>query len=116
MAYWVAHWAHTTALFTAAERGILISLTEAYWTNGDLPADEAVLARVARVTPEEWSSAKANVLSLFEITEGGRLRNDHIDREREQARLRSKGSREDGERGATKRWGEKSNVIKLPKR
>jgi uncharacterized protein YdaU (DUF1376 family) len=106
MPYYVAHWAHEAAEFTLAERGALIALVERYWTAGSLPTDDAVLARIARATQEEWLAVKKNVLSLFDV-EGDRLENTHLDKQRaysHEAGAKAASSGSEGGRSTARRW------------
>lgn len=42
-----------------------LRLIRSYWENGRLPDDELKLARIARMTPNRWTKARANIKEFF---------------------------------------------------
>jgi uncharacterized protein YdaU (DUF1376 family) len=63
--YWGDYWADTVHL-TASEHGAYLNLIGQYWVRGGaLPADDRVLCRLARMTPQEWRRHKDAVLAYF---------------------------------------------------
>jgi uncharacterized protein YdaU (DUF1376 family) len=98
--HYVANWPHDTEHLNATARGCLIDLLGRYWTDGDLPYDEAKLARYAHATPEEWRSVSEAVIGMFVVV-GDRLHHRGLDKEREHAEGvsggRSKGGKASGE-------------------
>jgi uncharacterized protein YdaU (DUF1376 family) len=60
----------TTSGMGTEQTGALILLLCRAWLNderGVLPADDALLAEVAKLTPERWQAIKHRVLSKFEF-------------------------------------------------
>ena len=54
-----------TYFLTRAQDGSYRMLIDEYWMRGGLPNDETVLARIARMTPEEWTSERHIFIALF---------------------------------------------------
>lgn len=85
--YWADYLADTSHL-NAAEHGAYLMLIAHYWTTGKpLPNDDRLLARIARMQPDEWSNAKALLGQFFTIDEA-EWRHGRIDHEIAEARAR----------------------------
>jgi uncharacterized protein YdaU (DUF1376 family) len=54
-----------TGHLNAAEHGAYLMLIMHYWQNGTLPADERLLARLARMTKDEWAESRDVLAMLF---------------------------------------------------
>jgi uncharacterized protein YdaU (DUF1376 family) len=67
---------------TLIEHGAYVLLICRYWKDGGLPADERMIARYSRMTPEQWAESR-DVLAAF-FDEG--WRHNRIDRELQKAR------------------------------
>ena len=61
----VADYLRDTRRLTAAEHGAYLLLIMEYWTVGNLPTDDASLARIACMLPSEWKKAKATIAAFF---------------------------------------------------
>lgn len=87
-------------------RGIYRELLDAQWDLGSIPADQARLQEMVRATTGEWRRAWPYVQPKFELSDDGRLRNEHL----EDLRKRQIGLHERRSAGAAmtnkKRWGE----------
>jgi uncharacterized protein YdaU (DUF1376 family) len=68
---------------TALERGVFITLISAQWLDGPLPNDPPFLARVCKLTDEEFADAWKMVGRKFHEIDGDRLANPRLERERE---------------------------------
>lgn len=66
MPLYIADYLADTGHLTAAEHGAYLLLIMHYWRTGSLPADEARLARIARMNPDEWAVAMPSIASFFE--------------------------------------------------
>lgn len=66
MPLYVADYLADTAHLSAAEHGAYLLLIMHYWQHDGLPDDPKRLARIARMTPEEWSNAQAMLADFFE--------------------------------------------------
>lgn len=66
MPFYVADYLADTGNFRAAESGAYMHLIMHYWRRGGLPDDDRQLSVIARMTPEEWASAKALIEPLFQ--------------------------------------------------
>ena len=63
--YWSDFKADTEHL-GALETGAYMMLIGHYWNTGSLPNDDIKLARIARMTPEEWAIAKSTIAEFFQ--------------------------------------------------
>lgn len=54
-----------TGHLNAAEHGAYLMLIMHYWQNGSLPADERLLARLARMSKAEWEESRDVLAMLF---------------------------------------------------
>jgi uncharacterized protein YdaU (DUF1376 family) len=79
-----------------------------------LPNDDAVLARLARLTPAEWSEAKAGVLSPFVLGADNRWHQKRLRKEFETAKAKSKKRAAAGAAGANARWRSDAIAMRLP--
>lgn len=77
---------------------------------GSLPADDAVLARWARLTPQRWSECKPRVLSCFEQRSDGRWHQKRM--ASEFLRLMDQRSKRSmaGKKGAKNKWTKDGNA------
>lgn len=81
MPFFVGDYLADTAHLSAIEHGGYLMLIMNYWQRGGpLPADDRKLARIARMTDDEWRDARENIAEFFE-DEGGEWRHPRIDRE-----------------------------------
>jgi uncharacterized protein YdaU (DUF1376 family) len=54
-----------TRHLTAEQHGGYLLLLMEYWTKGCLPDDDALLARIASMTPKQWRRSRPTIQSLF---------------------------------------------------
>lgn len=54
-----------TGYLTAAEHGAYMLLIMTYWRDGGLPDDERLIARIARMSKEEWAESRDVLASFF---------------------------------------------------
>lgn len=55
-----------TGHLTVTEHGAYMLLIMAYWQRGGLPEDERMIARMARMTPDQWAESRDVLADLFE--------------------------------------------------
>lgn len=72
---WLMHYPKDFSLetshFNSEELGAYVRLRDHYFANnGSLPEDEVVLARIARISDEQWPNVRAMLLTLFKIENG----------------------------------------------
>lgn len=61
----VADYLRDTRRLTAAQHGAYLLLIMEYWTVGNLPMDDASLARIACMLPNEWKRERATIAAFF---------------------------------------------------
>jgi uncharacterized protein YdaU (DUF1376 family) len=64
MPFYPGDFVSDTTHLSTDEVGAYVLLICHYWTNGGLPKDAERLARIARMTPEQWE-CKSSVISAF---------------------------------------------------
>lgn len=65
MPLYVADYLADTAHLNAAQSGAYLHLIMHYWQTGNLPDDDAALARIARMTGGEWKKARPIIAPFF---------------------------------------------------
>ncbi len=66
MPLYIADFLVDTTHLNAAETGAYLLLIMRYWVDGCLPKDDRKLARIARMTPSQWSKAKVGLKLFFD--------------------------------------------------
>jgi uncharacterized protein YdaU (DUF1376 family) len=61
----IADYLSDTGHLTAAEHGAYLLLIMHYWQNGSLPENERVIARIAKLSPEQWDESRDILAILF---------------------------------------------------
>ena len=61
----IADYLADTGHLTVAEHGAYMLLIMAYWQRGGLPTDERMIARMARMTPDQWAESRDVLADLF---------------------------------------------------
>lgn len=77
MPWYVADFVADTLHLSAAEIGAYMLLIGHYWQRGGLPADDGSLARICRLSPEEWRGSRDVLAALF----SGGWRHKRVDEE-----------------------------------
>lgn len=54
-----------TGHLTATEHGAYLLLIMHYWKNGRLPENERVIARIAKLSPDQWEESRDMLAMLF---------------------------------------------------
>lgn len=54
-----------TGHLTATEHGAYLLLIMHYWQNGCLPENERIIARIAKLSPEQWEESRDMLAMLF---------------------------------------------------
>lgn len=62
----IADYLADTGHLTVTEHGAYMLLIMAYWQRGGLPEDERMIARMARMTPDQWAESRDVLADLFE--------------------------------------------------
>jgi uncharacterized protein YdaU (DUF1376 family) len=61
----IADYLRDTRRLTAAQHGAYLLLIMEYWVVGNLPGDDAALARIACMLPSEWKKERSTIASFF---------------------------------------------------
>ncbi|ACI55715.1 protein of unknown function DUF1376 [Rhizobium leguminosarum bv. trifolii WSM2304] len=77
----IADYLADTGHLTATEHGAYLLLIMHYWQNGALPENERVIARIAKLSPEQWEESRDMLAMLF----GPGWKHKRIDAELEKA-------------------------------
>lgn len=65
MPLYIADYLADTGHLNAAEHGAYLMLIMHYWQKGSLPSDERLLARIGRMTPDQWAESRDVLAMLF---------------------------------------------------
>lgn len=113
MKLYIADYHGDTTHLTALEHGVYLLLVMAMWRGGGkLPADDAKLSRVAKVTAREWASLKPTILAFFK-RRGGVLTHKRVTRELAHYETVSEKRREASNKGVSEKRN-KNSVKSLP--
>ena|GEM_PF-901481 len=85
MPLYIGDYLGATARLTTEQHGAYLLLLMDYWRNGAPPANDAVLAQIARLDRPGWRRHKAAVLGFFTVAEG-RLVHRRLEEELARAR------------------------------
>jgi uncharacterized protein YdaU (DUF1376 family) len=103
MPLYVSDYLADTSHLSTVEHGAYLLLIMTYWQRAEaLPDDDKKLARIARMTPTEWSEARAEIADLFDIAEGS-WRHSRIEQELGRARAKLEAARNAGKASAQRR-------------
>jgi uncharacterized protein YdaU (DUF1376 family) len=92
-----------TMHLTTFQHGIYLLLIMHYFKRGELPNDDAALARIAKISVPQWRRQSAPAMALFS-RQDGHFVHRRIDAERERARNVSEVKQAAGKQGASSRW------------
>lgn len=103
MPLYVSDYLGDTAHLTTLEHGTyLLLLMHAWKKDGELPAGDDRLRRIARLSPDEWEDVRDSVLEFF-YPDGETLRNNRLDAELERAHARVEAASRAGKASAKAR-------------
>jgi uncharacterized protein YdaU (DUF1376 family) len=66
MPFYVADYLADTGHLSTLEHGAYMLLIMHYWQHRELPTDDAKLARISRMTPDEWGAVRPTLVDLFD--------------------------------------------------
>lgn len=112
MPFYVGDYLADTTHLTTTEHGAYLLLLATMWrAGGSLPADDAKLARFARLTPAQWARIKGTILTFFSM-EDGQITQGRLSREMERHSKAVKQRRDSGSLGGIAK-ALKNNVVPL---
>ena len=106
--FWADFFADTEHLSEDAAKAHLFLIGHAWIRGARLPDDDAVLARLSRLSPRRWAAIKSDVLLLWAKQEDGRLSQKRMAKEFENVRARVEKNRENGSKGGRPKTDEKT--------
>lgn len=92
-----------TQRLTTEQHGAYFLLLLDYWTNGPMPADDAVLCSISRLKMARFRKHKKALLSFFTVVDG-ELRHKRADAEKARAIQNAKRNSEKAKHAAEVRW------------
>ena len=105
MQLYVADYLADTSHLSTLEHGVYLLLIMNYWQRGGpLPAADDKVARIARISTEEWLTVKDNILPFF-TEQGGQLVHRRIERDLEAVLDKCEKAAASGRSSAAKRYG-----------
>ena len=105
MQLYVADYLADTSHLSTVEHGAYLLLIMNYWQRGKpLPAADDKIARIARMTVEEWLEIKSTIMEFF-VERDGMLCHKRIDRDLQYVAEKSEQASAAGRSSAAKRWG-----------
>jgi uncharacterized protein YdaU (DUF1376 family) len=99
MPLYVGDYLADTGHLTTLEHGAYLLLIMTYWRKGGLPDDDAQLARIVRMTADEWFNVRSTIVQLF----SNGWRHKRIDAELERSVEKAKKASFAGKRSAEAR-------------
>ncbi len=70
-AFYPGDWVTETARMSPLARAAHIDLLSAVWTGGPVPDDDAMLARCARLSGDEWARVRCELLNIWKVSDDG---------------------------------------------
>ena len=111
MPIYIGDYLTATSHLSTTGHGAYLLLIFHYWTTKkELPQDDKRLARIARLSLDEWMEIKPEILDFFIPTATG-WEHKRIESEMDKARKFSRNRKESGRKGAEKRWGKGPKVV-----
>ncbi len=114
MPLWIADYLADTTHLTCEQHGAYFLLLMTYWRRGGhMPADNACLAAITKLSPQKWRTMRV-VMEKFFREDGGQWKNKRADAEILKASKLKKDKAAAGKKGAEKRWSGHSSAIDQP--
>jgi uncharacterized protein YdaU (DUF1376 family) len=114
MPLYVADYLADAAHLSTLGHGAYLLLIMTYWQRGSaLPADDRKLARIARVSPEEWDDIRDDIEEFFTEIDG-QWTHKRIDAELGSVKAKTEQARAAGKASAERRSNSKSTTVQRP--
>lgn len=102
MPLYIGSYQKNTSRLSTEQHGAYLLLLMDYWISGPPPDDDAVLARITKLSPEAWAATRPILAGYFRIAQG-RWRQSRADIERERAQAMVDKAKRAGRASAQKR-------------
>jgi uncharacterized protein YdaU (DUF1376 family) len=103
MPLYVADYLADTAYLTTEQHGAYLLMLMAYWRNGPIPDNDAILAGITRLPPDAWSKARAVLEGFFQVSNGVWC-HKRVEAEYDKARRNRQAAHERAATAAKARW------------
>lgn len=104
MPLWIADYLADTTRLTTEQHGAYLLLLMDYWRNGPPPANDEVLAQIAKLDKKKWTKNKPILMNFFE-QKNGSLIHKRVEKELKKSRDKKEANIERAKAGAEARWG-----------
>jgi uncharacterized protein YdaU (DUF1376 family) len=112
MPLYVADYLADTAHLSTQAHGAYLLLIMNYWQRGEaLPCEDRKLARIARMTDEEWAGVRGDIAEFFNETIAGTWQHGRIEAELNKVREKSEKASSAGKASAQRRSNERSTDV-----
>lgn len=109
--FWAEFFADTEHMSPEAAKAHLFLIGHAWIRRARLPNNDAILARVARVSARQWASLKEEVLPLWQTLDDGSYSQKRMLKEYDFVCTRAKKNRENGAKGGRPKSDKNGNEI-----
>ncbi|MFL0356686.1 YdaU family protein [Erythrobacter sp. GH1-10] len=107
MPIYVGDYLASTQRLSTVQHGAYFLLRLDYWKNGPPPDDDDILARITRLSIEDWRQIRPTIERFFEV-ERGQWLSEQLDKELKEARENRKKRQSKARAAAKARWGKES--------
>ena len=111
MPLYVRDYVADTAHLSTLEHGAYMLLIMHYWMHSSLPSDDQKLARIARLSPEQWSEIRPAIAEFFEPNWRHKRVEAELATTREKYQKRAEAGRRGGIASSRKRQGSNASAM-----
>lgn len=104
MPLYVADYLADTAYLTTEHHGAYLLMLMAYWRNGPIPDNDAIIASITKQSSDAWSITRAVLEPFFQVS-GGFWVHKRVEAEYDKAKKNRKAAHEKAAKAAAARWG-----------
>jgi len=105
MPLYIGDYLSDTMHLTTEQHGAYLLLIMAYWKNGGaLPASDAQLAAICRMSIDAWSIARAVLVNFFDVSQEGKWVSKRVEKEMQAAGQKKAQATQKAANAAAARW------------